>query len=117
MLHWTTPLRHATFYKAVYRPAVLRANRRIKAPGSPTSTLPPKLKFHSLRHSYASLCVAAGIRPDKLSGRMGHANVPTTLDTYVHLFPDDDATEDMAALGALVSAQKMCGDNVIQLHG
>ena len=27
VLDWTQPLRHATFYKAVYRPAVLRANR------------------------------------------------------------------------------------------
>jgi hypothetical protein len=27
VLDWAKPLRHATFYKAVYRPAVLRANR------------------------------------------------------------------------------------------
>jgi integrase len=47
--------------------------------------------------------VAVGIKPAKLSGRMGHANVRTTLDVYVHLFPDDDATEDMAALGALAA--------------
>jgi len=46
-----------------------------------------------------------GIKPAKLSGRMGHANVRTTLDVYVHLFPDDDATEDMAALGALARAE------------
>lgn len=63
------------------------------------------LKFHSLRHTYASLCVAAGIKPTKLSGRMGHANVRTTLDIYVHLFPDDDASEDMAALGAMGQAK------------
>jgi hypothetical protein len=25
---------------------------------------------------------------------VGHANVRTTLDVYVHLFPDDDATVD-----------------------
>ena len=96
VLDWTTPLRHATFYKAIYRPAVLRANRL-----AGKAVLPPELKFHALRHTYASLCVAAGIKPDKLSGRMGHANVRTTLDVYVHLFPDDDATEDMAALGAV----------------
>ncbi|WP_131806025.1 hypothetical protein [Mycobacterium alsense] len=58
VLDWTTPLRHATFYKAVYRPAVLRANRL-----TPTAKLDPNHSFHSLRHTYASLCLAAGIRP------------------------------------------------------
>ena len=78
VLDWDAPLRHPTFYKAVYRPAVLRANREAGA-----TVLPPELKFHALRHTYASLCVAAGIKPAKLSGRMGHAKVRTTLDVYV----------------------------------
>ena len=34
----------------------------------------------------------------------------------MHLYPDDDATEDMVALGAL-SAPKAYGGNVIPLHG
>jgi integrase len=107
---WTAPLRHPTFYKAVFRPAVLRANRIGEL------ALPPELKFHALRHTYASLCVAAGINPAKLSGRMGHANVRTTLDVYVHLFPDDDSTEDMAALGALAPAKPTYSGNVVPLH-
>jgi integrase len=112
VLDWTQPLRHATFYKAIYRPAVLRANRETGA-----TVLPPELKFHALPHTYASLCVAAGIKPDKLSGRMGHANVRTTLDVYVHLFPDDDATDDMAALGALATPTPSYPENVVPLHG
>jgi integrase len=100
MLDWTALLWHPTFYKAIFRPAVLRANRL-----APAAALPAELKFHSLRHTYASLCVAAGIKPTKLSGRMGHGNVRTTLDIYVHLFPDDDASEDMAALGAMGQAK------------
>ena len=111
VLDWTAPLRHATFYKAIYRPAVLRTNRL-----AGKTVLPPELKFHALRHTYASLCVAAGIRPAKLSGRMGHANVRTTLDD-VHLFPDDDATEDMAALGALAVPNPTYTGNVVPLHG
>lgn len=31
VLDWTQPLRHATFYEAVYRPAVLRANKTTPA--------------------------------------------------------------------------------------
>jgi integrase len=111
MLDWDASLRHSTFYKAVFRPAVLRANRLTR-----DTALPPTLKFHSLRHTYASLCIAAGIKPEKLSQRMGHAKITTTLTVYVHLFPEDDASEDMAALGAM-APPKPKADNVIPLHG
>ena len=57
-LDWTSPVRHQNFYKAVFRPAALRATR-----GSGGRALPPALKFHALRHTYASLCVAASIPP------------------------------------------------------
>jgi len=48
---------------------------------------------------------------------MGHANVRTTLDVYTHLFPDDDATEEMAALGALAAPKPIYTGNVVPLHG
>jgi hypothetical protein len=50
---------------------------------------------------------------------MGHRDVLTTLTVYVHLFPDDDATEDMAALGTLATGPKSTthGGNVLPLHG
>jgi integrase len=85
-LDWVKPLRHMTFYKAVDRPAVLRANRLV-----PTARLSAELKFHSLRRTYASLCVAAGIPPLELSRFMGHNKVTTTLGIYTHLFEDDHA--------------------------
>ncbi|GAB4708673.1 tyrosine-type recombinase/integrase [Mycobacterium avium] len=94
-LDWDEPLRHMTFYKAVYRPAVRRANRL-----TPTANLSPELKFHSLRHTYASLCVAAGIPPLEIARFMGHSKVTTTLTVYAHLFEDDHA-DAMAALGAM----------------
>ena len=62
--------------------------------------LPPGLTFHALRHTYASVCVAAGIPPSHLSRFMGHATVTTTLAVYTHLF-DDDHAETMAALEAM----------------
>jgi integrase len=95
-LNWSAPIRHQTFYKAVFRPAVARANRL----GGYDKVLPRNLKFHALRHTYASLCVAAGIPPLQLSRFMGHAKVTTTLSIYTHLF-DDDHSETMAALEAM----------------
>jgi integrase len=106
ILNWEEPLRHMTFYKAVYRPAVIRAN--VLTPGVGLS---PELKFHSLRHTYASLCVAAGIPPLEIARFMGHAKVTTTLAVYAHLFEDDHA-DAMDALGAM---SKRHGGNVIQL--
>ncbi|WP_306316090.1 tyrosine-type recombinase/integrase [Mycobacterium ostraviense] len=114
VLDWTTPLRHATFYKAVYRPAVLRANRLTL-----TAKLDPEQSFHSLRHTYASLCLAAGIRPIDIAELMGHRDVKTTLTVYAHLINTDDHTANMTALGALAApaAAPKYGNNVIPLHG
>lgn len=42
---------------------------------------------HELRHSYASLMIAAGVREKPLSVFMGHASVAITMDRYGHLFP------------------------------
>ncbi|ETZ32542.1 phage integrase family protein [Mycobacterium intracellulare MIN_052511_1280] len=77
VLDWDQPLRHTTFYIAVYRPAVLRANRL-----TPTTNVDPDQSFHSLRHTYASLCLAAGIRPIDIAELMGHRDVETTLTVY-----------------------------------
>jgi integrase len=119
VLDWTAPLRHGGWYKAVFRPAVLRANLAAAATASNGAPLlPPGLKFHALRHTYASLSIAAGIKPEKLSRRMGHAKITTTLTVYVHLFGEDDAADDMAALGALGKQPYGENDhNVIPLHG
>ena len=107
VLDWSEPLRHVGWYKAVYRPAVLRANRL-----NQTAKLSPELKFHSLRHTYASLCVAAGIPPFDISRFMGHAKPTTTLSIYAHLFEDNHA-DAMAALGAMGSLAE--SGNVVSL--
>jgi hypothetical protein len=96
VLDWAQPLRHPTFYKAVYRPAVLRANRL-----TPTAKVDSDQSFHSLRHTYATLCLAAGIRPIDIAELMGHRDAKTTLTVYAHLINTDDHTGNMAALGAL----------------
>jgi integrase len=85
---WSQPLRHTTFYRVVFKPAVAEAN------------LPTNFTFHSLRHTYVSLCVAAGIPPLEISRFAGHSNVTTTLGIYAHLF-DSDHSAAMAALGAM----------------
>ena len=114
VLDWSAPLRHTTYYKAVFRPAVLRANRMF-----PSAGVDAGLVFHSLRHTYVSLCVAAGIKPLDISRFAGHSKVTTTLNIYAHLFEDDHA-DAMAALGAMSTPTALAGDsvgNVIPLRG
>ena len=42
--------------------------------------------LYSLRHTGASLLIAAGCDVKEVSGRLGHSRASTTLDTYTHLF-------------------------------
>ena len=51
------------------------------------------MRSHDLRHAYASLMLAAGIPPYKLSRRMGHASLVTTDTVYSHLYPSDYSAE------------------------
>lgn len=44
--------------------------------------------LYSLRHSCATLLLAAGENPKVVSERLGHASVKMTLDTYSHVLPD-----------------------------
>jgi integrase len=60
----------------------------------------PRLSLHGLRHSYASNALRAGVPVEVVSGRIGHAQVSTTLDIYVttHEAQDADAAERVAAV-------------------
>jgi len=50
--------------------------------------LPPAARgWHTLRHTYASTALAAGIDPATLSRMLGHATVAETLMTYSHMIP------------------------------
>ena len=44
----------------------------------------PYRNFHVLRHTYASRCVEQGVDIKSLSEMLGHADVRTTLQVYVH---------------------------------
>jgi integrase len=47
----------------------------------------PRIRFHDLRHTHATLALAAGVHPKVISERLGHASVTITLDTYSHAIP------------------------------
>jgi hypothetical protein len=44
----------------------------------------PQIRLHDLRHTHATLALQASVHPKVVSGRLGHATVSITLDTYSH---------------------------------
>lgn len=44
----------------------------------------PKLKYHGLRHSFAARCIEVGCDYKTVSVLLGHSNISTTLNLYVH---------------------------------
>lgn len=43
-----------------------------------------QVNYHTLRHTFATRCIEAGVDVKSLSEMLGHANVGITLNTYVH---------------------------------
>ena len=44
----------------------------------------PNLKFHGLRHSFATRCIESKCDYKTVSVILGHSNISTTLNLYVH---------------------------------
>lgn len=47
----------------------------------------PRMRFHDLRHSAATLLLAMGVHPKIVQDLLGHSNIATTMDTYSHVLP------------------------------
>ena len=48
----------------------------------------PSIRFHDLRHTFATHAIAGGVDVKTLSGILGHANASFTLDNYTHVTTD-----------------------------
>ena len=71
------PLNYGTFYSLHFKPTV-------------RAVLPERLhglRFHDLRHTFASLLVEQGAHPKEMAELMGHSSVQITLDRYSHVMP------------------------------
>ena len=48
----------------------------------------PSIRFHDLRHTFATHALTSGVDAKTLSGILGHTNASFTLDTYTHMTTD-----------------------------
>ena len=47
----------------------------------------PRIPFHGLRHTHATLLMKHGVHPKVVAERLGHADITLTLSTYSHVLP------------------------------
>ncbi len=74
--------------------------RRHFKPILKSAGLPQSIRMYDLRHSCATLLLAANENPKVVSERLGHASITLTLDTYSHVLPSmqQAATEKLERL-------------------
>ncbi|MGW3186349.1 tyrosine-type recombinase/integrase [Streptomyces ardesiacus] len=72
----------------------------------------PEVTMHQLRHTYASLLIAAGESVKVVSERLGHTNAAMTLNVYSHLFPDSEDRTRRAIDGAFATSETGAADSV-----
>lgn len=60
----------------------------------------PRIRFHSLRHTAASLLLAQGTHPRVVMEMLGHSTIALTMNTYSHVIPalERDAADRMNAI-------------------
>ena len=90
-------LRHRVFYKALAKAGLRR------------------VRFHDLRHTFASLLITQGESLACVRDQLGHASIQLTVDTYGQLIPgtnrqpvdrlDDTTIRNPAATGEIAAAQ------------
>ena len=66
----------------------------------------PNIRFHDLRHTFATHALASGVDAKTLSGILGHTKASFTLDTYTHVTGDMQRT-----------AAEIVGDFMIEILG
>jgi integrase len=69
----------------------------------------PKIRFHNLRHTYASLLIDQGENPKYIQNQLGHSSIQVTMDIYGHLLKNVNQ-EAASRLGKVVLGSRVEGD-------
>lgn len=61
----------------------------------------PKFSMHILRHTFATRCIEAGMKPKTLQMLLGHSNIGITMNLYVHTTEEEKQKEMESVAEAL----------------
>jgi integrase len=53
----------------------------------------PTLRFHDLRHTFATMALESGVSPRQVASWLGHSSVNTTLSIYWNLTKDEASVD------------------------
>ena len=72
----------------------------------------PKIRFHDLRHTYASLLIEQGENIKYIQSQLGHSSPTVTLDVYAHLMKKSNPESAMRLETTIfeVDGSKMVAD-------
>lgn len=62
--------------------------------------------YHSLRHAHATMLIEGGANVKNVQARLGHSDITTTLQTYVH--NTDKMGEESVAIFEKFAERKTC---------
>jgi integrase len=82
-----------------------RLERYFREARAAVKDLPEGFRFHELRHYFASLLIAQGFDVKVVQKSLRHSSAKTTLDTYGHMWPDEE--ESARAAVAEVLAERL----------
>jgi integrase len=68
------PLKKDRFVRGVFHPLLRNAGI-------------PRIRFHDLRHTSATLALSSGVNVKVISERLGHSSAKMTLDVYARAMP------------------------------
>ena len=94
------PLQDGYMARHVFKPILQRAGLGDWEQKGDRKVFRPWFTPYSLRHTHATMLMAAGTNPKVVSARLGHSSVIITLDIYSHVMPglDEGAAGKLEAL-------------------
>lgn len=66
----------------------------------------PRITFHGLRHTHASILLYKGVSVLSVSRRLGHSNITTTQSTYLHIIKELESQDKYKIISILNKATK-----------
>lgn len=90
------PLSASTVIHRVFEPALKRAELR-------------RVRFHDLRHSFASALVSSGQNIKWIQKQLGHSSIQITMDVYSHLLPEVERDAPAKIEAALIPLKELVG--------
>ncbi len=99
--NWDEPVDMPTFYRRVFRPALLAAGLPASEPATPAAEDAPAspatrgVRLHDLRHTFAAQQITHGESPWQVSQWLGHADLAVTMAVYADYIPEEPAANTL----------------------